>query len=78
MVQLEVIDSDRGEHDTHRGELNDRGIRFPIVHPMDLATTLGYDANIRSGALSVKTYMQGRTSCPVYASRDPRPVTFNC
>ncbi len=24
---------------------------FPVVHPMHLATTLGYDANFRSGVL---------------------------
>ncbi len=47
LVQLEVIDSDRGEHDAHSRELDDRGIRFP----MHLATTLGYDANFRSGVL---------------------------
>ncbi len=51
LVQLEVIDSDRSEHDTRRGELDDRGIRFPIFHPMHLAKTYGYDAKFRSGVL---------------------------
>ncbi len=61
LVQLEVIDSGLSEHDTHKGELGHRGIRFSIVHPMHLAATLGYDTNFGPESLSAKTYIQCRS-----------------
>ncbi len=51
LVQLDVIDGNRGERDAQRGELDDGGVRFPIVRLMPLAATLGDDTSFSSRVL---------------------------
>ncbi len=60
-VHLDVIDGDCGEHDPHRGEIGDRGIRSPQSTPRNWRKPLVTVRAFRLESLRVKLYMHCKT-----------------